>query len=1207
MKLKRLDLIGFKSFVDKTAIEFPEGISAIVGPNGCGKSNIFDALRWVMGEQSVKQLRGKSMEDIIFSGADGKPPLNMAEVSLTLLNNNGSSPEEYRDYSEIMVTRRLYRSGESAYLINRRPCRLRDIHHLLMGSGMGAKTYAIIQQGNVGDITDAGPEERRLFLEEAAGVTRYKSRKNEALQKLEVTNQNLLRISDIIAEVKRQMAGLKRQAKRAEQYQAYQQRIQKLDVLLTSAEYQEHTRRMADTDALLKDLKNSDFEHCSQIKKIDAAIEDIKLKRLKKNQEISDQKSIMFETRRQIDRIENDLSHLKKDVERLSEEIASIESARRDIKIKSETILHEMEVIDLHNRRIETEITADQARLEAEISASEAIRSELARFQEALEEDKKKLMELISRESQYKNIYQTAANNRETLNRRLHRLSEEEAVFEKQVKDFSRKEETVKGRRERLANEIDDLSERIAILQRELTRKNQALNEQIRQVQTLEMERNKTRSSHYALKKMQDNYEWYKDGVRAVMKWSKAAEKTGEEVAGVEKFFGNEVLGVVADVVTPEPSFEVAVESAFGESLQYILVKDQQAAFDAIDFLQQTRAGRSGFIPVSSIKKTAWSNNGQPPGAVDRLLSHVTVSQGFEETVQNLFDHVAVADSLQDAIHLFNSNGSFKTIVTRQGEVVTSQGILIGGNTENITGILSKKQEIKGLENEIERIEKQLDSARSDQHRMESDARSTESALQKLIEHKNRLNQEQIEIEKTFYKVCEEHKNARRRLEIIQLEQEQMMGEESDIDDEMTRCSHLLKEVGQAVSAAQEGVSRKTAVIKEKAADVEMFNQRIVDLKLKLTSRNAQLENGRTSLHRLQEFKKDGLLQMDQLAKDISHKEEKKKACGQKIKEYGHGLSGMYEKLKTLEQAAEANESDYRLIDAELRETDDRISNLQSMRDDVLQKIRLLELDQSQQQVKRDNLILRLEERYHETFDKLKALALQNGEHTIEEQPLKIEDLENELTQYRSKVAAINDVNLGAIREYDQLQERFDFLTKQREDLVKATEDLHKVIRKINKISQDRFLDVFHQVNGKLGEVFPRLFEGGTASLVLTEPDRPLETGVEFMIHPPGKKLMRMSLLSGGEKALSAIAFIFSIFLIKPASFCLMDEIDAPLDDANIDRFSNLVKIIGEQSQIIMITHNKRSMEFAETLFGVTMESKGTSKVVSVNLETDEP
>jgi chromosome segregation protein len=424
------------------------------------------------------------------------------------------------------------------------------------------------------------------------------------------------------------------------------------------------------------------------------------------------------------------------------------------------------------------------------------------------------------------------------------------------------------------------------------------------------------------------------------------------------------------------------------------------------------------------------------------------------------------------------------------------------------------------------------------------------------------------------------------------------MGEEIDIDEEMARYDKELAEITNEVEAEQHKVTETSERISSISDEMENFNQRIMDLKLKLTAFNAGIENNYNTLKRLEEFKDEGIKQFEQLSGEINKKHQKRTNSEQKIQEYEKILPVMYNDMTSLEQELERNEADYHAINDSLKENDHIIAKIQDEREKTLQKIRLLEIERSQRYIKRENIANHLESAYRISLSDLRP----EFRDKAEKQDMSIDKMEVELSKLKVKVAHISDVNLGAIKEYEQLKERFDFLSGQRDDLNKALDDLHKVIKKINRITQEKFMETFHLVNEKLNEVFQRLFDGGTAQLVLTEPAKPLETGVEFMIHPPGKKLTRMSLLSGGEKALSAIAFIFSIFLIKPASFCIMDEIDAPLDEANIFRFNNLLKIIGEKSQIVMITHNKKSMEFAGTLFGITMEKKGISKIVSVNL-----
>ncbi|MGD9410360.1 MAG: chromosome segregation protein SMC [Desulfobacterales bacterium] len=1196
MKLKKLEIIGFKSFYDKANIQFPQGISAVVGPNGCGKSNIIDALRWVMGEQSVKQLRGKSMEDVIFSGANSKAPLNMAEVSLTLSNDNGDSPEELKEFTEINLTRRLYRSGESAYFLNKQPCRLKDIHNVFWGSGLGSKSYAIIQQGRIGAITDANPEELRFFVEEAAGVTRYKNRKNEALRKIDTTQSNLLRVTDIISEIKRQMASLKRQARKAEIYNNYQKQIKALEVYLGIHQFEDYAARIRETDSLLNELQDLDISHISEIKKLDASVEEIKLKRWQKNQEISEQKSNQFETQRQIDRNENDLVHLRKEIKRLSEESAELKAARIQLEEKNQQMLSEIDQVKNEAAAINEEISTVKTRIQQERASSETINNNLATLSTDLDSNKARLMDLIAREAQYKNIYQTTINNKESLQKRLTKVDEDLDQAQKEIKRARGLEDKAHEKLETIKQEINDLKDQITTTGNQLEQKNRALGQQVKLTQTIELERNTVKSNLNTLKKMEDNFEWYRDGVKAIMKPENAAEPS------IDQEISNKIIGLMADIIEAKPTFETAVEAVLGDALQYIIVKDQDAGLKAIDYLQSSNTGRSGFIPVAAVKGV---NADQADKAVSgQLLSNqIKVKSGYEPIVDALLGHVVFTEDMDEAIEMYNRNGESKTIVTKNGDLISPQGILIGGSKDKLNGILSKKQEIKDLSRRSIELDKKLEKARLARSTLESEARHLESHLQQLTEKKNNASKAEIEAEKDQVKATEELKNASRHLEIVTLEKEQLQGEASDIDEEMSKYNAALAELSMEVKASQEKVSSISATIGTVSRQLEEYNQKIVDLQMQSTALNAKLENANSSLRRLTEFHKDSLNRLEQLAAEIQEKQQKEESAKQQVAEYDQKLSEMYQNMETLDQTLKTNEAHYQAIDQELKESDDKISDIKSQREKTLEKVRLLELEQSERKIKKENIANQLEEKYHKSFSVLKDDFHHDAESIELTSGKAIAQMEDELAAIKAKIIKIVDVNLGAIREYEQLKDRFDFLEEQRDDLVRAIQDLHKVIRKINAITEKRFLETFDLINQKLNEVFPKLFGGGTARLILQDPNDPLETGVEFMIHPPGKKLTRLSLLSGGEKAMAAIAFIFSIFLIKPTAFCLLDEIDAPLDDANVYRFNDLLKIIGEKSQIIMITHNKNSMEFADTLFGITMEEKGISKVVSVNFD----
>ncbi len=846
MKLKKLEITGFKSFYERASIDFPEGITAVVGPNGCGKSNVIDAIRWVMGEQSVKQLRGKSMEDVIFSGTNGKPPLGMAEVSLTLSNDNGSAPEELKDFTEINVTRRLYRSGESAYLLNKQPCRLKDIHNIFLGSGMGSKSYSVIQQGNIGVITEAGPEERRYFVEEAAGVTRYKHHKAEALRKIEMTQQNLLRVADIIVEIKRQMDSLKRQARKAELFNKYQTRAKELDVRLGLHHIRDFTRQIDETEAMLQQLRDADLEHTAELKTLDAAVEEIKLERWQKNQAISERKTQKFDLQRVADRMEKDLEHLRSEIERLVRERTELQAARQGMEAQNQGMLAEIAQGEAEGRQLRESIAGLRTNLDRERSAQERLDAELAGMNQTLEAAKSQLLDLMARESQYRNVHQNASSNRENLKRRLKRIDEEEALSHQKIGQAQERERQARAQIEAVKAEIESLSGRITDTRQRLDEKSKALGAQVKQIQGLELERTTVRSKYATLKKMEDNFEWYKDGVRAVMQHARPAGGAAAAPGPAPRLEG--IVRLVADVLEPEPAAAMAVEAALGETLQYIIVASQQAGLGAIEYLQRQNAGRSGFIPTAALHDTSAGGDARPdPSRL--LLHHVSVQPGFEAIAQALLGNVVLTETIEEAVAIFNQNGKIQTLVTRNGDVVSPKGFLIGGSKDAASGILVKKQELKALQQQGRVLEQRIESTRADLKALEAEVRQLDIELQQLIERKNQARESEIEAEKSLNKVTEELKGLRRQLEIIQLEQEQLLGEASDLDDEIGKSDRALAAITTDIAAAQTAVATDSQRISDLRVQQQEASQKVVNLKLEMTTLNARLENTAGSLH----------------------------------------------------------------------------------------------------------------------------------------------------------------------------------------------------------------------------------------------------------------------------------------------------------------------------------------------------------------------
>jgi chromosome segregation protein len=1189
MKIKNLDVVGFKSFADNLTLQFPQGICAVVGPNGCGKSNIVDALRWVMGEQSVKQLRGQSMEDVIFSGSEKKGPLNRAEVAITLINDNGNTPEEYRHFSEIMVSRRLFRSGESGYFINKQPCRLKDIQNLLMGTGVGARTYAIIEQGRIGALIDAGPEERRFFIEEAAGITRYKTRKKEALQKIQRTQHNLLRIHDVIAEVKRQINSLKRQARKAERYKAYEKQIEDLEIKLAGYEYEVVGAEMQETDALLKSLRDTDLKHESELAKLDAAMEQVKHERAAKHERISEDKAQTYHLQRLMDKLEGDMEHNKKDLERLIREIDQLKAELKEIEDKNQETTKECRSLEQQKYGLQQDIQKIEATLHQEAMAERALKEQSGKLTQDLEARKAQRINLASRKATYQNTLENTSHLRANLSKRLDQVEKEKGQTESELAELIKEVAKTEDHHQTLKESLNETGKSLESYEKRLGENRQALSHQVRKVQVAEVERQKVRSRYGALKKMDENYEWFRQGVRVIMReWkSRNLEELG-------------ICSLVADVIEAEPSYEDAVEAALGETLQYVIVKNQQGAMRAIDFLQTHSGGRGGFIPMEAVRPLEGVSNRSHPQEHDLLIHHMDIQEGYEAFVQALLGHVTVAQDLEQAVRQWDKHPLPQTIVTPQGARVCPQGILTGGRTEDgRSGILAKKKEVKDLAAQLSQLDTSVTTAKAKQNELEMEAVALETEVQKARQVQTQKSQQLIELERQLYRFQERLKHTHHHLEILDLEAQQIAGERTDAEQELSRYEEVLTNLAREVEAEESTMEQTNVELKRISEKMEGVHERVVERKLKSTALQAEYDSAVNTLRRLTDFQQDWQEKLTRLEQGVKQREEDRIATENALTRDQAKMGDLYTKLEMMKDRLAQSEAEYQAIEGALQESDQALAQVRTKQQETLQKIQQLELAQSERRMTCEHLVDRIQERYHRD---IKTWARE-----YDTQDFSPEETERALAARRERMARLGDVNLTAIQEYETLGERYRLLTEQRDDLIGAVETLHRVIRKINRVSLKQFMKTFKAVNEKLQGVFPKLFEGGTANLVLTEPKRPLESGVSFLVRPSGKRLTRMSLLSGGEKALAAISLIFSLFLIKPTAFCVLDEIDAPLDDLNVSRFIRLLEEIGKQSQVIMVTHNKESMEMAEALFGVTMEEKGISKLVSLNLTRQNP
>jgi chromosome segregation protein len=1142
-----------------------------------------------MGEQSVRQLRGKAMEDVIFAGTSGIPMMNMAEVSLTLINDNGSAPEALRDFSEIMLTRRIYRSGESAYLINKQPCRLKDIHNVFMGSGMGARSYALIQQGNIGAITEAGPEERRGFIEEAAGTTRYKASKTEALRKLEATRQDMLRLTDILSEVSRQMKSLERQVQKAERYRNTQKKIRRLDIHLSLQAFDRLDMDICRLQALLSEAGKRNDACQSECSRLEAAMAETRSRHAHLHDVLADVQTRQFECRRQIDKLENDMAHGRQEIQRLASEIETLETTRSELEEKTASFDQEIGELEQQADQARKDVEAFDVTLESEKTAYQTHQARLGELKKSRDAAHARLLDLTSREARHQHAYQHACTSLETLKRRLKRADEEELAARKALIESETAEKAAQDDCQYYKDEVIRLTADAESLKQKIHTLRQALTLQAKTTQALDLEKNRMASRYGALKKMADNFEWYHTGVQTVMK--AASQPSGSDAPELTG-----IIGPVADIVNTAPDHEAALAAAMGESLQYLLTADVLSALQAITYLKDRQAGRCGFVPLDAVTPPAEVKDIPANG----LIHHIDVRPEYQSVAESLIGHVVLADNLEDAIRMHADSVSDHAVVTPDGQMVSARKMLIGGSSDAASGILVKKNELAALDADIRRVTQELDAAVQTQSALEADVRQEESRLQVCAAEKQAAVQEEMAAEKHAYKAQETLKQARRRLETAQLEQENLGGEDADMEAEVARNQTLLEQIRRETAAVQTEISETADAIQTLTQETEAANQRWMECRLQRTTLNAELENARGTLERLKKFREDAARRMAEISRNIEKNHRKRSDGAVRIHTDEETLQQAKERILGLEETLRNRQAEYDTLEQEMTDTGTRLDDIHQKRNKEMEEIRRIELDLSRLSLNHEHIQTRLTETYHLPFLEIRreaaSIAPSDNEPSLEE-------MEDELNRLRARIAGIGDVNLEAISEYDALKARFEFLEAQRVDLEKAMDDLHKLIQKINRITQERFMETFHAINEKIQEIFPRLFAGGSAQLVLTNPDKPLETGVEFLIQPPGKKLTRISLLSGGEKAMSAIAFIFSIFLIKPAAFCLMDEIDAPLDESNVFRFNDLLKMIGQNSQIVMITHNKHSMSFADTLLGITMEKKGVSKVVSVNLE----
>jgi chromosome segregation protein len=1175
MIISRLEIHGFKSFADKVSLDFQQGVTAVVGPNGCGKSNIVDAIRWVMGEQSAKTLRGKNMEDTIFGGSEFRKPLGMTEVSLFFSTQDGRVPVKYLNFSEIQVTRRLYRDGESEYLLNGTPCRLLDISELFMDTGAGAKAYSIIEQGKIGMILSSKPEERRLIIEEAAGVTKFKARKQVALKKIEVTKQNLLRIGDIISEIRRQLNSLQRQAKKAEKFREYREELKEIELLFAVSGYQRMSLDKDRSDAEIASLRQRSATNAHEAEKSSLALDERKLLLLEEEKRLAEAQEESYRLKGEIAGCESRIGFERKEQANLEDRISRFSQELTSIGGRAVEADDELRKL----AEMEKSLLAELSREEEALASAEM---DLGRLTEeervaasGLEERRRDLFAIVSEISQLNNQAAAASRRVVSLRELLERNRREGMGLQEKHHEAMTGATELDALHRSLSAQKMELDTHLAELRVRDAELRQNLDAAEHSFHTERDLLNKNASRLHSLQELEAQFAGYGRGVRSLC---------------LAEPFKGRLSGVIADILEVAEEYEVALEAALADRLQYIICHGETDAKEAISFLRQTSGGRCSLIQQTL---QMFRLPDAPPGA-ERFLDRISVSEENRGMAETLLAHTFLTDSIDSALRLASANPTL-TFVTKDGDMVNGGGILHGGSMEAAQqGLIHKKRQIKELSALVEDLAGRVAELESKRERLRGELRATEESLKNARQELHRVDIQLVNAEKDLQRVREDLQRIEERLALKELEDDQLREELESLETEMgiSQGERALRETRR--DALEEELAVLRGSLENRQRGIGDAREELTARKVRLASLREKRESGLRTMKRVEESIGDLHARHAGLETELQNSIRERQNCAESLAKGEVELKILLEKQRLADESCVAMRVRYEQGASLVQESEVALKELRGAGDRLSQELGEMNLKLTEIMMLLRNLEETVAEKYRCAIADL--VPRYAG--------LEYDEVEKRARQAElaGLIEGIGEVNLTAIEEYRELEERFVFLSDQKADLEESLHGLQQAIQKINRTTRKRFLDTFILVNEKFQEVFPRLFCGGRAELKLTDEENLLETGIDIIIQPPGKKLQNVNLLSGGEKALTAVALMFAIFLIKPAPFCLLDEVDAPLDEANIGRFNEMVREMSSFSQFIIITHSKASMSNADSLYGVTMEEPGVSKLVSVKL-----
>ena len=1180
MYLKKLEMRGFKTFADKSELDFHPGVSAIVGPNGVGKSNVTDAILWALGEQSAKTLRTENLQDVIFVGSERRRQLNMAEVHLTLDNSDHALATEY---SEVVISRRVFRDGDSAYLINNTACRLKDVRELLLDTGVGPKAYSVVGQGEIDAILSIRGEDRRELLEEVAGVRKYRVRRTEAERKLEATEINLTRVADIVHELRSQREPLERQAERARAYKALDEKLQSLELYLLGADYRRHAEKrgqlaheVAVATADLQITRNLtselDAEHQklqALVLKLENELEKLRLEALRLQRQATEsreRRAVNLERQRTLTSRQEALDE------------ALVEHTQRH-----ESLARQNEALQAEHKALRDRLGSEDAQLREQQSEHDRRRNAAQQQQQHAQQMDEQRVKALQETARLENEAAALASLQADLQERIGRL-------ESQREQFEQRRDAVEAQ----AGAHEDGMEALRAALAEALRRQQDFETEVADVQSVVRDQNQKRnilaeaisgleSRRRVLQELRDSYEGYEEGARQIMQAAAAGQLSG-------------MRGLLAEVLEVPQKFEVAIEAALADKLQWVLCHTQDDALRGIEYLRLHSLGRAAFLPtVSGVRQTPepLNTSGLRSGCLGLAAKLVKVDRQAGQPVEALLSRVVICSDLEAAVDTYGRLHGRCTVVTLAGEVLQSEGALCGGVMEGGVGAeFGRQRELDMLEGQIEELKSWLGRMYRVDEQLEGEANRRREAVVAAVERVNELRsdlrQQEGEVKHQQDQIraaVEAAEETARETKRLQQRLQESADRQQDTLAEAETARQQIEQLQQDIEQArqQAGTAAEREALRQALTERQVL---VAELRQQIAATQAVCERAATDLQQAAAARQAANEELARIATELA--------------QIAAELSRGGDEADSLQHAAALEE-----------EADTKAEQLVGLRDQVFEaEAKRRELSQAQeQQTERlhtaDLALARAEANLQAVTERLQDIYQMEIAQALE---VKLEGMsENqarrEAGQLRSEMRNLGSVNLGSIEECDRLRARETFLENQQNDLLAAQADLREVIAELDEAAQAAFMETFERVAVEFDDIFKRLFSGGETELALTHPDDPLNSGVEVIVTPPGKKQQNLLLLSGGERAMTALALLFALLRVKPSPFCVMDEIDAALDAANTDRFADMLREFAERSQFIIITHNPRTMEKVNVLHGITMQEPGCSKLISVELE----